>query len=474
MGQTLRLTQAEQLHYDINQVRAIIQAEFEQTGRSASFRIQTYGCQQNVSDSEKLQGILYEMGYSAAGGQQDPDLVILNTCAVREHAEDRVLGNIGALKHAKRRNPDMTLIVCGCMSQQPHIAEQIYKRYPFVDIVFGAGAMDQLPALLLRKLNREKRHVALRDPTFAIQENLPIRRDGAVKAWLPVMYGCNNFCSFCVVPLVRGRERSRDPDNIVAEARKLVVDGYKEITLLGQNVNSYGKTLADPIDFSALLHRICTEVPGDYWIRFMTSHPKDCTPKLIDTIAAHPQICSHLHLPVQSGSDRILKEMNRHYTLAHYKELIAYAKRKIPGMTFTSDIIVGFPGETEAEFEQTLELVQDIGYQSLFTFVFSRRSGTKAYDLPDPTPKAEKSARMQRLLDVQGSIGQAQYDQYVGKTLRVLVDGQGKTGEDFFCGRSESNIIVEFPGVHTDIGSFVEVRVQSAKSWALLGEKIER
>ena len=308
------------------------------------------------------------------------------------------------------------------MANQKHVVEKLRKSYPYVDLVFGVDGIDTLPQLIAQKLQKHKR--VLLDPAQrpVIVENIPIRRESEFRAWLPIMYGCDNFCTYCIVPYVRGREKSRKPGDILAEFRSLVEAGYKEITLLGQNVNSYGKGLEEQIDFSDLLNLLCT-VPGDYHIRFMTSHPKDASHKLIDTIAAQPKLCKHLHLPVQCGSDRLLQQMNRHYTVEQYLELIEYARKTVPGITFSSDIIVGFPGETEEDFVKTLELVRKVGYMQLFTFIYSKRTGTKAAEMPDPTPRKEKTDRMTRLLATQDEIAMALVKAQVGQTVRVLVEG---------------------------------------------------
>lgn len=433
--------------------------------------VRTFGCQQNVSDSEKLKGMLAEMGYRFTDSLDEADLVLYNTCAVRENAEDRVFGNAGALKGYKARNPALVAALCGCMVQQPHIAEKLRESYAHIDLVFGTHALYRFPQLLYEKLSGNRRRVYdIEQCDGVIVEDVPLRRDGTVRAWLPVMYGCNNFCTYCVVPFVRGRERSRKPDKVLEEARGLVAKGYKEITLLGQNVNSYGKTLDRPLSFAALLCELC-KIDGDFLLRFMTSHPKDCNKELIDVIAENPKIAKHLHLPVQSGSDRVLASMNRGYTAAQYLELIDYAREKCPGITFTSDIIVGFPGETEQDFQQTLELVKRVEYLSLFTFLYSRREGTRAAAMPDPVPHEEKMRWFNELLDVQNEIGGRHHASMLGRTVRVLVEGPGKTQEGYLAARTEGNIIVEFPGDMGLVGRFVPVRVTKALKWALIGEQ---
>ena len=440
-------------------------------GRQPVAHTHTYGCQQNVSDGEKLKGLLAEMGYTFTDSPQAADFILYNTCAIREGAETRVFGNVGALKLLKRQNPDLIIGLCGCMVQQKHVAEKLKKSFPYVDIVFGTHAMAELPALLYQKQTTGGRVFSVEDSQGLIQEEMPIQRDGTVRAWLPIMYGCDNFCTYCVVPMVRGRERSREPERILAEAKDLIAKGYREITLLGQNVNSYGKTLDNPMSFSALLREI-NALQGDFRIRFMTSHPKDCTPELIDTMAQCSKVCNHLHLPVQSGSDRILKEMNRHYTTAQYLELINYAKNKIPGIAITSDIIVGFPGETYEDFLQTLALVNTVEYHSLFTFIYSKREGTRAALMQDPVVHTEKMRWFQQLLDMQNKTGAEKYGRLVGQTVRVLAEGIGKSGEGFLSGRTEAGIIAEFPGEAGWIGQFCNIHIEKALNWAVTGKKV--
>ena len=367
----------EKLTYTHNDAAAKVLAAYYETPPLAYVR--SYGCQQNVNDGEKIKGVLQDVGYGLCDNVEHADLILFNTCAVREHAEQRVFGNVGALKKLKEQNPRLMIGICGCMAQQEHIVEKLRQSYPYVDLVFGVDGIDRLPAMLAERIRKGKRYLEKPEERNAVVEELPIRRDSGFRAWLPIMYGCDNFCTYCIVPYVRGRERSREPAAILAEFKQLVAQGYKEITLLGQNVNSYGKGLENPIDFADLLNLLC-EVPGDYQIRFMTSHPKDASRKLIDTIAAQEHLCKHIHLPVQSGSDRLLKEMNRHYNVAQYMDLINYAKEKVPGVTFSSDIIVGFPGETEEDFAATLDLIRKVGYMQLFTFIYSKRTGTKAAD----------------------------------------------------------------------------------------------
>ena len=430
--------------------------------------VDTFGCQQNVADGEVLMGMLREMGYELTRDENQADVILLNTCAIREHAEKRVYGHLGRLSHTKAAKPDQIICLCGCMAQQKVVADKVKNSYHHVDLVLGPQAEWRLPELLHEVYTKNKRVFSIENEHGRIAEDLPIVREGGVRAWVSIMYGCNNFCSYCIVPYVRGREKSRKPGDILAEFRDLVEAGYKEITLLGQNVNSYGKGLEEQIDFSDLLNLLCT-VPGDYHIRFMTSHPKDASHKLIDTIAAQPKLCKHLHLPVQCGSDRLLQQMNRHYTVEQYLELIDYARKTVPGITFSSDIIVGFPGETEEDFVKTLELVRKVGYMQLFTFIYSKRTGTKAAEMPDPTPRKEKTDRMTRLLATQDEIAMALVKAQVGQTVRVLVEGFGRN-EGTLSGRLDNNLTVEFAADPALLGSYATVHLTGARATVLLGE----
>lgn len=434
--------------------------------------IRTYGCQQNVADSEQVKGLLSQMGYEFTDKPDDADFILFNTCAVREHAEDRVFGNVGALKALKRKHPSILIALCGCMMEQEHIANRIYKSFPFVGLVFGTNYIHELPQLLYNCLVNGKRLVVRGNKDTTIYENIPTRRDGTFKGWLPIMYGCDNFCTYCIVPYVRGRERSRNPENILKEAKQLVENGYKDITLLGQNVNSYGKGLPqeNKMTFAQLIGEI-DKLEGDYWLRFMTSHPKDCSKELIDTIAQSKHISTHLHLPFQSGSDRILKQMNRHYDRAKYLEIVRYAKEKIPNLSLTSDIIVGFPGETYEDFKETLSLVKEVGFTSLFTFIYSPREGTPAAKMDDPVSYQEKNKWFQELLALQESISAERCASMVGSSCKVLVEGvTGK--ENILQTRTSGNIIVEVEGDSSLIGTFQNVEITSARNWILKGKII--
>ena len=429
--------------------------------------VRTYGCQQNVADSEKIRGMLAKMGYTLTETPQDADFIIFNTCAVREHAEDRVFGNVGALKAIKQKHPSVLIALCGCMMEQPHIAERIYKSFPFVGLVFGTHFLHRFPELLYKSLFIGKRIFVRGEDDRLVHEGLPIKRDGDFKGWLPVMYGCDNFCSYCIVPYVRGRERSRRECDILQEAKELIGAGYRDITLLGQNVNSYGKGLPERTSFSSLLSKI-DQIDGEYWLRFMTSHPKDCTKELIDTIAQSRHISKHLHLPFQSGSDKILQQMNRRYTRQSYLSIVNYAKEKIPGLSLTSDVIVGFPGETYEDFKETLSLVRQVGFTSLFTFIYSPRVGTPAARMEDPVPYAEKSKWFSELLQVQEEIAAQRCASMVGQTQKVLIEG--KTGKgNVLSARTSGNIIVELEGDDALIGTFASVQITQARNWILKG-----
>ena len=443
------------------------------TGQKPLAYIQTFGCQQNEADSERIAGMLHDMGYGKAESPEQADVLIYNTCAVREHAESRALGNIGALSHLKKQRPDITIGLCGCMVQQEHMPDKIRKSYPQVNLLFGTHALWRLPELLYRRLSGEKRVFDISgDARGTIAEGLPVLRGQGPKAWLSIMYGCNNFCTYCIVPYVRGRERSRCPEDIENEFRTLIAQGYKDITLLGQNVNSYGKDLDIQIDFSDLLARL-NRIEGDFLIRFMTSHPKDASHKLLDTMAACNKVAKQLHLPFQSGSDEVLKRMNRGYTAEKYRSLIAYAREKMPGITLSSDIIVGFPGETEADFQQTLALVQDVGFDALFTFLFSRRSGTPAAAYEDTASKEEKQNRFERLLKAQDICVLPRQQAYVGRHLRVLIEGESKDPDYPFLARTEGGLLICCAGEGLEPSVFAGVKVEKATLRCLFA-RVER
>lgn len=447
-------------------VRSVISKRYDPAPLAC---VVTYGCQQNVADSEKIKGMLHEMGYGFTEERTKAQLILFNTCAVREHAEDRVFGNVGALKKYKHEHPGVVIACCGCMMQQQHIAEKIKKSFPFVDLVFGTHVIHQLPGLLYKTLTGKKRVFEIPDMDGVIAEGVPVLRDEEKRAWLPIMYGCNNFCTYCIVPYVRGRERSRDPQDILKEARELVQNGCKEITLLGQNVNSFGKNLEPKVTFAQLL-RMINDIDGDFRIRFMTSHPKDCTRELLETMAQCDKVAKHLHLPFQSGNDRVLKAMNRNYTREKYLSLIRYAKELMgDALSITSDIIVGFPGETYEEFQDTLSLIEEVRFTSLFTFIYSPRNGTPAARMPDPVPAEEKGRWLRELLAVQEKISAENMKKYAGKTFKCFVYGKGKLGEHSLEARTDGNLIVEFDGDESLIGSFKNITVTEPLTYVLKG-----
>ena len=443
-----------------------IRRYWQERGRTPKAYVDTYGCQQNEADSERIRGILRLCGYEIVESEEGADAVIINTCAVREHAQTRVYGNVGALVHTKNRHPEQKILVCGCMMGQAHVVARIKNSYRHVDGGFNPHHLWRLPQLLFSLLTAKKRVFLTDDEAGNIIEGIPSVRQNTLKAWVSIMYGCNNFCSYCIVPYVRGRERSRKKEDIIAEVRELVANGYRDLTLLGQNVNSYGKDLADGADFADLLAEIA-ELDGDFVLRFMTSHPKDASEKLFDTMAKYPKIAHHLHLPFQSGSDRILAQMNRHYDRAQYLQKLAYAREKMPDLVVTSDVIVGFPGETAADFEDTMSLVEQVRFDALFTFIFSPREGTPAAKMDDPTPKAEKNARFDRLVALQNSISEEKHRAYVGKTVRVLVDG---TDGDLLTGRTDGGRLCRFVGSTDCIGQFIYLKITDCTTWSLIGE----
>ncbi len=433
--------------------------------------VETFGCQQNVADGQRLMGMLEACGFRFTGKPEKADLVLVNTCAVREHAEQRVFGNLGILTHTKKENPRQVIVLCGCMAQEERVANRVRESYRHVDLVFGPQALWKFPELLWQVYESRKRVFSIQDEHGSIAEGIPVVRERGVKAWVSIMYGCNNFCSYCIVPYVRGRERSRDPDAVLAEVRQLVREGYKDITLLGQNVNSYGNDLDISYDFADLLREI-DQIEGEYWIRFMSSHPKDATKKLFHTMTGSRHVARQLHLPFQSGNDRVLREMNRRYTRAQYQELVAYARTVMPGLVLTSDVIIGFPGETEAEAMDTVSLVTEIGFDALFTFIYSPRPGTKAAEMPDPVPRAEKQKWFDTLLEVQNTESAARHRAYVGQTIRVLVDGESGDPAFPLSSRTEGNRLVRLKGGADRIGQFLDVKITDSNTWALYGEPV--
>lgn len=452
-------------------VNRLVSEQYRGRGTPAKAFVETYGCQQNVNDSEILLGMLCEMGFEKTADRESADLILYNTCAVRENAELKVYGNLGALKHLKRKNENLIIGVCGCMMQQEEVKEQVRKKYRHVDMVFGTHSLYRFPEILNEVLISRKRVFDVVNSDGAIAEDMPVKRQGGPCAWVSVMYGCNNFCSYCIVPYVRGRERSRGKEAILSEIRALAKDGVKEITLLGQNVNSYGKDLEDGTDFADLLGEVCT-VDGIERIRFMTSHPKDISDKLIDTMASREKICKQLHLPVQAGNNRVLKAMNRRYTKEEYLEKIDKIKAKMPGITLTTDIIVGFPGETTAEFEDTLDVLRRVRYDSIFSFIYSRRPGTPAAKMPDVITEGEKKENFNRMLKLQDAVSREKNLELEGRTVSVLVEGVSKNNGEFLSGRTEGGKIVNFKGPKALAGNFARVKITEAKTWSLMGELI--
>ena len=457
---------AQQQDY-IRKIRAVTESRASQP---LAF-VETYGCQQNTSDSEKIKGMLFEMGYDFCEDASHADLVIYNTCAVRENAELRVFGNLGALKHRKRRRPDMIIGVCGCMMQQAHIAETIQKKYTHVDLVFGTHALYRLPELLYGVMQKQ-RVFATENEDGRIAEEISYFRSKPPLAKIPIMYGCNNFCTYCIVPYVRGRERSRDAEHILDEVREVAQKGYREVMFLGQNVNSYGNDLESGLSFAALLQAVC-RTDGIERVRFMTSHPKDLSDELIAVMASEKKICKQLHLPVQSGSDRVLKAMNRKYTRDQYLSLVKKVRAAMPEIVLTTDIIVGFPGETDADFAETVSLLKEVEYDTIFSFIYSKRNGTPAAKMPDVMDEVQKHQNFEAMLAVQNEISRRKNDAYLGRTETVLVEGFSKNNRETLTGRTEGGKVVNFPGEKEQIGQMVKVKITKTQTWSLFGEMIE-
>ncbi len=442
-----------------------------QRGKTVRALVDTFGCQQNVADSQHIMGMLEAMGCEFVTEPAEADIIVLNTCAIRDHAEKRVYGNLGALTHTKKANPEQIICLCGCMAQRPEVAEKVRQSYRHVDLVFGPQALWKFPELLWQVYTRRGRVFSVADEHGSIAEGMPVVREGRTRAWVSIMYGCNNFCSYCIVPYVRGRERSRDPEQIIREVRELAAEGYKEITLLGQNVNSYGKDLGTGYDFADLLSAL-DEIPGDYLIRFMSSQPKDASFKLFDTMARCKHVAKQLHLPVQSGCDRVLRAMHRPYDKARYLELITYARKVMPELVLTSDVIIGFPGETEAEAMETVALVEQVRFDALFTFIFSPRPGTPAAKMEDPIPRAEKQVWFDRLCDAQNKISEEIHAQYVGRTLRCLIDGESGDSRWPLTARTAGGRLVHLVGDKAAIGTYHDVKITDSNTWALFGEMV--
>ena len=453
----------QQIEYT-NKIRDIVTA-----GAVKKACVVTYGCQQNEADSERIAGMLQAMGYEKTDKEENADIIVVNTCAVRDHAEQRALSITGGYKHLKSKNPSLIIGVSGCMVSKKQSVDRIKRSYPYIDFTFGTEKLWQMPEILYGVMSTQKRNFCPNEGKPITMEGIPVLRENPYKAWVSIMYGCNNFCTYCIVPYVRGRERSRRPEDILREVRELVTSGCREITLLGQNVNSYGKEFGGECDFADLLSRIC-EIEGDYIIRFMTSHPKDASRKLIDTMAANPRIARQFHLPVQSGSDRILKAMNRNYTRESYLSLIRYMREKMPDIAISTDIIVGFPGETEEDFEDTLSIVREARYDMMYSFIYSKRGGTPAAEMEDQIPAEVTGKRFPRLLEVQNEISLERNLFWENQTLRVLVDGRSKNNPDKFSGRTDGNKIVLFDADDSYIGKFVNIKITKAQTFALIGE----
>lgn len=445
--------------------------DYQRSGNHKYYQVITLGCQQNVSDSEKLMGMLDEMGYLKTENKEDADIIIINTCTVRENAELKLYGNIGAFKQLKKDKPDMLLCICGCMMEQEHAVNTIKSKYKHVDLVFGTHNLYKFPELLERSMNEKYTLIDIMNTEGIIVEDLPVRREDKFKAWVTIMYGCNNFCSYCIVPHVRGRERSRLPENIISEIKQLADDGCKEITLLGQNVNSYGKDLELEVDFSDLI-RMANEVEGIERIRFMTSHPKDFSDKLIEAMKDCKKVCEQLHLPFQAGSNSVLKTMNRKYTKEEYLEKIEKAKKALPGVALSTDVIVGFPGETDEDFEETLDVMQKVEFDQAFMFIYSKRQGTPAAKMENQVDEDQKHRNFEKLLKVQNAISKKLNDEYMSKVVEVLVEGPSKNDPTKFTGRSRTGKVVNFSGHGDIIGSLVNVRITEVFSWFLNGEMV--
>ncbi|MDK0910611.1 tRNA (N6-isopentenyl adenosine(37)-C2)-methylthiotransferase MiaB [Clostridium perfringens] len=436
------------------------------------FCISTYGCQMNEEDSEKLSGMLKSQGYERTENKEEASIIIFNTCCVRENAENKVFGNLGQLKQLKKKNPNLVIAICGCMMQQVGMADKVLKTFPYVDIIFGTHNAHKFPEYLHRVLQEGVQVKEILNKEEGIVEGLPIDRKSDVKAFVTIMYGCNNFCTYCIVPYVRGRERSRKSEDIIKEIEELVSQGYKEITLLGQNVNSYGKGLEEDIDFAGLLRKV-NEVKGLERVRFMTSHPKDLSDDVIMAIKECDKLCEQVHLPVQSGSSRILKEMNRHYDREYYLDLVKKIKSEIPDVTLTTDIIIGFPGETEEDFLDTLSLCEEVGYDSAFTFIYSRRNHTPADKMENQIPDYIKHDRFNRLVEAINKKVVIKNKEYEGKVVEVLVEGPSKNDETKLTGRTRNGKLVNFAGDEKLVGELVNLKIVRAQPFSLIGEIVE-
>ena len=461
-------TEEEKQLFYIDKCREIIKQKENNLGRKLTACVVTFGCQMNFKDSEKLVGILTEMGYEETDDEH-ADLVLYNTCTVRENANFKIYGRLGYLSKIKEKNPDMIVGLCGCMMQEKHVVDKLNKSYRFIDLIFGTHNLYNFAELMYERLSENHKVEEILDGTDKIVEDLPTIRKYSFKSGVNIMFGCNNFCSYCIVPYVRGRERSRKPEDIVKEVEKLVSEGVVEVMLLGQNVNSYGKTLDDPISFAELLRRV-TEVEGLKRIRFMTSHPKDLSDELIETMHSSEKICKQFHLPMQSGSNRILKEMNRHYTREDYLEIVRKLRESVPDIGLSTDIIVGFPGETEEDFLDTLELIKECRFDSVFTFIYSKRTGTPAAEMPNQVEESVIKDRFNRLLKVVNQISNEKINEKLGETVEVLIEEKNEKLDNYISGRLSNNTVVHVPGDESLIGTIQNVKLNEAKGFYYMGE----
>ncbi len=458
--------------------KELVSERSQQAGRNLSYHVTTFGCQMNARDSEKLSGILEECGFIREDDELCADFVIYNTCTVRDNANQKFFGHLGSIGAIKKKRPEMMIGVCGCLSQEESAREKILKSYPFVDLVFGTHNVFDFARLLVMVLTREAQNgkratvTEIWDDTDMIVEDIPIRRNFKFKSGVNIMFGCNNFCSYCIVPYVRGRERSRSPEDIISEITKLADDGVKEVMLLGQNVNSYGRGLDTKITFASLLRKVAA-IDGIERIRFMTSHPKDLSDELIDVIADTPKICRHIHLPLQSGSSRILESMNRHYTKEQYIDLALKIRERVPGIAITTDIIIGYPGETDADIDDTIDVIEKVAFDGAFTFIYSKRTGTPAASMPDQVPEDVVKKNFDRVLAKVQEISTKQAAKIEGRIMDVLVEDINRQDPSLVTGRLSNNLNVHFPGDESLIGKIVDVKLTQCKGFYYIGERIQ-
>ncbi len=471
-GMDIPVSEPERQYYFIERARKHLEKMKEAAGRQLTFCVTTFGCQMNARDSEKLMGILEQVGYIKEPDEEKADFIIYNTCTVRENANQRVYGRLGHLGHIKKKNPRMMIALCGCMMQEPEVVEKLKKSYGFVDLIFGTHNIFKFAELLVTRMESGRMVIDIWNDTDKIVEDLPSERKYPFKSGVNIMFGCNNFCSYCIVPYVRGRERSRDPRAIIREIERLAADGVVEVMLLGQNVNSYGKTLDEPMTFAQLLKEI-EKIEGIERIRFMTSHPKDLSDELIEVMRQSKKICRHLHLPVQSGSTRILEKMNRRYTKEHYLELVKKIRAAVPGISLTTDIIVGFPGETEEDFQETLDVVRQVRYDSAFTFIYSKRTGTPAAVMEDQVPEEVVKDRFDRLLSEVQKIATEMCAVHQGTVQPVLAESVNEHDPKLLTGRLSNNLLVHFPGEVSQIGKLVDISLEECRGFYYIGRQIK-